>query len=46
VGINKGELFWDENFLGLNIGTLGIYDSFLYINDPMSVSDGWQKAEI
>jgi hypothetical protein len=41
-----GETFWDTNYLGLDIGTAGIYDSFLSINDPANVHDGWQLAEI
>ncbi|MBM4102481.1 MAG: PEP-CTERM sorting domain-containing protein [Planctomycetes bacterium] len=41
-----GEPFWDNNYLGLNLGTAGIYDSFLYINDPANVHDGWQLTEI
>ncbi len=40
-----GELFWDENYLGIDLGSIGVYDSFLYLNDPADGSDGWQLAE-
>ncbi len=43
---DDGELFWDENYLGLDIGALGIYDSFLFLNDPADGNDGWQLTEM
>ncbi|OHB72750.1 MAG: hypothetical protein A2V70_17270 [Planctomycetes bacterium RBG_13_63_9] len=42
---DPNEDFWDDNYLDLPLGTAGIYDCFLRINDPADGSDGWQVAE-